>query len=115
MKKTITVDFHNTLCFYDAIEDYYDNKNLVSYLNKLSKNNYDIIIVTAGNKSQHGKDINDFIKRNSLNIKSIYYTNGQMKGKLLKKLNSLLHIDNDLEQLKSCKDNDIKIIYLRRF
>lgn len=115
MKKTITVDFHDTLCFYDAIEDYYDNKHLVKILNKLSKNNYDIIIVTAGNKAQHGKDINDFIKRNNLDIKTIYYTNGQMKGKLLKKLNSLLHIDNDLEQLKSCEDSGIKTTYLRRF
>ena len=115
MKKTITVDFHNTLCFYDAVKDYYDNKHLVEILNRLSKNNYDIIIVTAGNKSQHGKDENDFIKRSKLNVKTIYYTNGQMKGKLLKKIDSLLHIDDDLEQIKSCEDNGIKTTYLRRF
>lgn len=115
MKKIITIDFHDTLCFYDAVEDYYDNKILVKFIKSLPEDSFEAIIVTAGNKTQHGKDILDFIKRNNLKIKSIHYTNGAMKGPLLKKLKSSLHIDNDLEQLESCKNNGIKTTYLRRF
>lgn len=115
MNNIITVDFDDTLCFYNDILK--PNKKLINLIKTLSAKNYLFYIVTARSKEYDDMfsslKINDFIKKYNIPIEKVVYTDGAMKGKTLNKLNSKLHIDNDLDQVKSCKESGIKTIYLR--
>jgi len=115
MKKLITIDFDDTLCYYNEISK--PNKKLIKLIKTLSAKNYLFYIVTARSKEYDNifssLKIDKFIEEYSLPIEKVVYTDGEMKGKTLKKLKSRLHIDNDLDQIKSCKESGIKTIYLR--
>lgn len=115
MKNIITVDFDDTLCFYNDITK--PNKKLIRLIKTLSEKNYDFYIVTARSKEYDdifsSLKIDDFIKEYDIPIEKVVYTDGDMKGKTLSKLKSKLHIDNDLDQINSCKELGIKTIYLR--
>ncbi len=115
MKKLITVDFDDTLCYNDNIKK--ENTKLINFINTLSKKNYQFYIVTARNKEYDTifakNKIDNFIKKHKLPIEKVIYTDGELKGKTLKSIKSKLHIDNDISQIRSCKENNIKTIYVR--
>ena len=115
MKKLITIDFDDTLCYNDNVK--IENAKLINLINSLPEESYEFYIVTARNKEYDKifaqNKIDKFIKKYKLPIKKVVYTNGEEKGKTLKKLNSKLHIDNDIDQINSCKEYNIKTIYLR--
>ena len=115
MKNLITVDFDDTLCYYNDITK--PNKKLIRFIKTLSKKNYLFYIVTARSKEYDNifsnLKIDNFIKEYNIPIEKVIYTDGELKGNILNKIKSKLHIDNDLDQIKSCKDKGIKTIYLR--
>tara|TARA_Y100000034_G_C6770561_1_gene343741 strand:+ start:413 stop:769 length:357 start_codon:yes stop_codon:yes gene_type:complete len=116
MAKLISIDFDDTLYFNKSTIKY--NKKLIKFIKSYNKVKYDFIIVTARNEEYDNfaeMKIDDFIETTKLPIQNVYFTDGADKGSLLKKLHVNLHIDNDLDQIKSCKENDINVIYLRRF
>lgn len=115
MKKIITIDFDDTLCFDNDQEK--PNKKLIKQIKSINKKKYTIYIVTARNKEYDSIyadiSVKDFIKKYKLPIKKIYFTKGKLKGPFLKILNSSLHIDNDELEIKSCKECGIKTIHLK--
>ena len=115
MKKLITIDFDDTLCYNDNVK--VENEKLIKLINSLPEDSYEFYIVTARNKEYDKifaqNKIDKFVKKYKLPIEKIVYTDGKEKGEILKKLKSKLHVDNDLDQIKSCKEFNIKTIYLR--
>ena len=115
MKKLITIDFDDTLCFDNDINK--PNQKLIDYIFKMHDKDYRFLIVTARNREYNNlyakTDIYDFLEKYNLPITKVVYTNGNLKGKTLKGLKSVLHIDNDLEQIDSCKEAGVKTFYVK--
>tara|TARA_Y100000592_G_C5407970_1_gene286629 strand:+ start:760 stop:1104 length:345 start_codon:yes stop_codon:yes gene_type:complete len=112
MKKIISFDFDETLYFED--KDQKQNKKLIELIKKYYRKGFETIIVTARSK-YYDKAISkisviDFVKLHKIPITKIYFTNGKLKGPILKKIGSKLHFDNDLEEIESCKKSNIKVI-----
>ena len=116
MKKLITVDFDDTLCFSDNLEK--PNTKLITKIKSLDKNKFTVVVVTARNREYDSiyanVRIKDFIKKYKLPIKKIYFTSGKLKGPYLKKLNSSIHIDNDEKEISSCKECGVKTIHVKQ-
>lgn len=116
MKKLITVDFDDTLCFSDDFDK--PNNKLIKKIKSLNKDKFTVVIVTARNREYDsiyaGVKIKDFIKKYKLPIKKIYFTSGKLKGPYLKMLKSSIHIDNDEKEIASCKDCGVKTIRVKK-
>jgi len=50
----------------------------------------------------------EFVKKNNLPIKDVYFTNGKPKIDTLLKLKSEIHHDDDLDDIEDAEKNDIK-------
>ena len=115
MKKLITIDFDDTLCFDNDIDK--PNQKLLDYIFKMHDKGYRFLIVTARNREYNNfyakTDIYDFLEKYNLPITKVVYTNGNLKGKTLKSLKSVFHIDNDLEQIDSCKKAGVETFYVK--
>ena len=115
MKKLITIDFDDTLCFDNDIDK--PNQKLIDYIFRMKEKDYRFLIVTARNREYNNlyakTDIYDFLEKYNLPITKVVYTNGNLKGNTLKDLKSVLHIDNDLEQIDSCKKAGVKTFYIK--
>lgn len=112
MKKIVSFDFDDTLYFEDRKQK--ENKKLIKLIKKYHKKGLEVIIVTARSK-YYDKVIGeisviDFVKSHKIPITKIYFTNGKLKGPILKKIGSILHFDNDLDEVESCKKANIKVI-----
>ena len=97
------VDFDDTLNFVDRSVKYSPNKNLVSFLK-----GKDFVIVTArGETPSNIIYLDEFCKEYGLSPIKTYFTNGDLKGDLLKRLKVSVFIDDNFEQLRSCEDSGI--------
>ena len=111
--KTISFDFDDSIC----MEDGSPNFPMLAIIKKHHKLGNNCVIVTARNKEneENPKDekriiIKEFLKKFNLPIKNCYFTNHELKGPILKKINADTHYDDDETQLKSAKENGIKAI-----
>lgn len=116
MKILITIDFDDTLCFDNNITKI--NKPLERFIKEFSKKGCEFLIVTARNKEYDNiyakTNINKFLEEYNLPIYNIVYTNGDLKGKKLKSLNTYLHIDNDEEQISNCRKEGVRTLFVNK-
>ena len=116
MKILITIDFDDTLCFDNDITKI--NKPLERFIKELSKKGCEFLIVTARNKEYDNiyakTNINKFLEEYNLPIYDIVYTDGDLKGKKLKSLNTYLHIDNDEEQISNCRKEGVRTLFVNK-
>jgi ADP-ribose pyrophosphatase YjhB (NUDIX family) len=114
MTKIITFDFDNTIAmshmnFPDGDVEYvFDeyNEKIVNLIKKHIKNGDDVHIVTSRTEAKEGMFPNDTVKihLDKLQLSGyfwperVHYTNGSLKAEKLKKLGSMLHYDDDIEE-----------------
>tara|TARA_R110000868_G_scaffold103681_11_gene285373 strand:+ start:3240 stop:3659 length:420 start_codon:yes stop_codon:yes gene_type:complete len=120
-KKAITVDFDETLFNTQPIQvgwgwvssgSLEPIKRVHELVQKKAKEGYDIHVVTFRDKSTSGTEVEDLIAKHNLPIKSVVYTACKPKTPFLKKLDSKLHIDDDVEVclLASFADIDVLLV-----
>ena len=119
--KVITVDFDETLFHTDPIQVGWGwtssgtmepIKRVHNFVHQKAKEGYEIHVVTFRDKSTSGTEVEDLISKHSLPIKSIVYTASKTKTPFLKKLKSLLHIDDHVEtcMLASLANIDVLLV-----
>ena len=106
MKKTITVDFDETLFDTRPVQTGWlwvstgtmePIERVHDFVHKKAKEGWEVHVVTFRDKSTSGTEVEDLIAKHKLPIKSIVYTATKPKTSFLKKLNSSLHIDDDVQ------------------
>ena len=118
MAKLATFDFDDTLTMpYWSDEDGYwtsgsdPNKKTISVMKKLHSKGFEIAIVTTRhNKGDHKRAVATFVKKHGLPVKRLIFTNGKWKADMLDKLGSILHYDDDKEEIKRIKAKGIKVV-----
>lgn len=108
--KTITVGFDNVLAIYpfkrDVPNEFRPNKRLVALLNQWTSYGCDLYIITE-RKEDDLDIIHNFVHEHNLTIKAIVHVEGTDKLEALKRLNSQLHIDDDLQITVDAAINNI--------
>lgn len=121
MAKIVTFDFDDTLTLphYDEEEELWTsglepNKKTISALKKFASNGYEVKIVTSRHGTgNHKKDVATFTKKHNLPVKDIIFTNGKYKADTLERIGSVLHYDDDTEEISRIKSKGIKIIHIK--
>ena len=121
MAKIVTFDFDDTLTLphYDEEEELWTaglepNKKTISALKKFASKGYEVKIVTSRHGTgKHKKDVATFAKKHNLPIKDIIFTNGKYKADTLERIGSVLHYDDDTEEISRIKSKGIKTIYIK--
>lgn len=109
----ISFDFDGTLRTYDGDAIERVQKILLGYQKKGNK----VIIITARNPEDthvgmDGEQLQNYLKRKFGDI-PVYYTNGELKWKILKKERVDLHYDDSPEEIQAIKDNtDIETVFI---
>ena len=78
------------------------NDDIYHIIMKYISNGDKVIIVTSRNE-EYKNEVEEFLKKNNININNIYFTNKELKYKTLKKLNVDIHYDNDINEILSIK------------
>ena len=123
-KMVITFDFDSTLVLYRPDEDYgirYAGPNTEA-INALKKHYRDgaIVFVVTSRKESHERSlpeideyermvtpgVDHFLRNHGLDrfIEQVYFTNGNLKRGVLKRLESAVHYDDDQEELSALPD-----------
>ena len=106
MKKIITVDFDETLFDTQPMQvgwgwvstgTLHPIKRVHDFVKQKAEQGSEIHVVTFRDKGTSGTEVEDLIAKHNLPVKSIIYTATKPKTPYLKKLNSSLHIDDDVE------------------
>ena len=121
MAKIVTFDFDDTLTMprWDEEEELWmggtePNKKTISAMKKFASNGYEVKIVTSRHGTgEHKKTVATFVKKHNLPVKDIIFTNGKYKADTLERLKSVLHYDDDTEELSRIKSKKIKTIHIR--
>ena len=122
--KIVTFDFDDTLSLshFDKEDDdwVHDGPHLpmINRFKRYQKAGYKVFIVTSRYKKLEEKAKNnpkqtsvaEFAADYNLNSDGIYFTDGKLKIDLLKSLNSLVHHDDDLEEIEAAKNSGIKTV-----
>ena len=105
MKKTITVDFDDTLAVTEGGAWHSTNlvpvPRIIEYIKEEYRKGSEIHVVTFRNW-QNKKEVENFCKTHKIPIKSIVCTEGTNKVPFLKQLKSNLHIDDSVEVCTLC-------------
>lgn len=113
MKKTITVDFDDTLAVTQngawSGESLVPIPRIIDFVKQKHNEGYEIHIVTFRNW-QNKQEVKSFCKGYKIPIKSIVCTEGTNKIPFLKKLNSELHIDDSVEVCTLCIMAQIEVL-----
>ena len=121
MAKLVTFDFDDTLTLphYDEEEELWTaglepNKKTISAMKKFASKGYEVKIVTSRHGTgNHKKDVAMFTKKHNLPVKDIIFTNGKYKADTLERIGSMLHYDDDTEEISRIKSKGIKTIYIK--
>ena len=121
MAKIVTFDFDDTLTLphYDEEEELWTtglepNKKTISAMKKFASKGYEVKIVTSRHGTgNHKKDVATFTKKHNLPVKDIIFTNGKYKADTLERIGSVLHYDDDTEELSRIKSKGIKVIHIK--
>lgn len=121
MAKIVTFDFDDTLTLphYDEEEELWTtglepNKKTISAMKKFASKGYEVKIVTSRHGTgNHKKDVATFTKKHNLPVKDIIFTNGKYKADTLERLGSVLHYDDDTEEISRIKSKGIKVIHIK--
>ena len=118
MAKLVTFDFDDTLTMprWDEEEELWmggtePNKKTISAMKKFASKGYEVKIVTSRHgTSDHKRAIATFARKYGLPIKDIIFTNGKWKADTLDKIGSILHYDDDKEEITRIKAKGIKVV-----
>jgi hydroxymethylpyrimidine pyrophosphatase-like HAD family hydrolase len=118
MAKLVTFDFDDTLTMprWDEEEELWmggtePNKKTISAMKKFASKGYEVKIVTSRHgTSDHKRAIATFVRKYGLPIKDIIFTNGKWKADTLDKIGSILHYDDDKEEITRIKAKGIKVV-----
>ena len=118
MAKLVTFDFDDTLTMprWDEEEELWmggtePNKKTISAMKKFASKGYEVKIVTSRHgTSDHKRTIATFVRKYGLPIKDIIFTNGKWKADTLDKIGSILHYDDDKEEITRIKAKGIKVV-----
>ncbi len=121
MAKLVTFDFDDTLTMprWDEEEELWmtglePNKKTISAMKKFASKGYEVKIVTSRHGTgNHKKDVATFVKKHNLPVKDIIFTNGKYKADTLERINSVLHYDDDTEEISRIKSKGIKVIHIK--
>ena len=121
MAKLVTFDFDDTLTMprWDEEEELWmggtePNKKTISAMKKFASNGYEVKIVTSRHgTSEHKKMVANFAKKHNLPVKEIIFTNGKWKADTLERIGSVLHYDDDTEEISRIKSKGIKTIHIK--
>jgi len=118
----VTFDFDSTLALshWDGEEDNWVHdgpnfpmmKKIKKYINDP---NIKVYIITSRHekfepesfKDPNQSSIKEFLKKHDLKVDGIYFTNGKLKIEKLLELDSSIHHDDDPEEIRAAKENDI--------
>ena len=113
MKQVITVDFDDTLATTKSTawggSSLIPIQRVIDFIKEKYKNGAEIHIVTFRNW-QNKSEVEKFVKQHQIPVKHIHCTEGKSKTDVLKKVNSKLHIDDDLSTLMSAELAGIKTL-----
>lgn len=118
MAKLVTFDFDDTLTMprWDEEEELWmtglePNKKTISAMKKFASKGYEVKIVTSRHgTSDHKRAIATFARKYGLPVKDIIFTNGKWKADTLDKMGSILHYDDDKEEITRIKAKGIKVV-----
>ncbi len=118
MANLATFDFDDTLVMpMWSDEDGYwtsstdPNKKTISAMKGLHSKGFEIAIVTSRHgTSEHKRTIGTFVKKHGLPVKRVIFTNGKWKADTLDKMGSILHYDDDKEEITRIKAKGIKTV-----
>ena len=121
MAKIVTFDFDDTLTLphYDEEEELWTtglepNKKTISAMKKFASKGYEVKIVTSRHGTgNHKKDVATFVQKHNLPVKDIIFTNGKYKADTLERIGSVLHYDDDTEEISRIKSKGIKVIHIK--
>ena len=121
MGKAFVFDFDDTLTLphYDEEEELWTtglepNKKTISAMKKFASKGYEVKIVTSRHGTgNHKKDVATFTKKHNLPVKDIIFTNGKYKADTLERIGSVLHYDDDTEEISRIKSKGIKVIHIK--
>lgn len=80
-------------------------------MKKFASKGYEVKIVTSRHgTSDHKRAIATFVRKYGLPIKDIIFTNGKWKADTLDKIGSILHYDDDKEEITRIQAKGIKVV-----
>ena len=123
-ERVVTFDFDDTLSLshFDTEDDdwVHDGPHLpmINRFKRYQKAGYKVFIVTSRHEkfednaknNPKQKSVAEFASEYNLNPAGIHFVNGTLKTSLLKTLNSLVHHDDDLEEIEAAKNVGIKTV-----
>lgn len=106
MKKVLTCDFDDTLVHTSPVFDgvlwtstgtMKAHASVCNFVWEKIRESWEAHIVTFRHESTGAEEVEAFLDRYKIPFKSVHYTEGGNKTPILKKLNSSLHIDDNVE------------------
>jgi len=90
------------------------NPSIIKKMREHYRRGYDVVIVTSrheNNEMIRGlESIHTWRGSFPRPVKNVYFTDGELKGPLLKEIGSILHYDNDPKQRKSAEEHGIETV-----
>ena len=118
MGELVTFDFDDTLTMpikdaegYWLSGGYQPNHETIATAKEMDDRGHDIAIVTSRTRTP-GSDqkIGAFIMEYELPVTQTVFTNGQWKADTLKEMGSVLHYDDDKEELRRIEAKGISVV-----
>ena len=118
MGELVTFDFDDTLTLPIKDEEGYwlsgghqPNMETIEMVKEMDGRGHDIAIVTSRTRTP-GSDqkIGAFIMEYELPVTQTVFTNGQWKADILEEMGSVLHYDDDLEELSRIEEKGIAVV-----
>ena len=118
MGELVTFDFDDTLTSPIKDKDGYwlsggcqPNMDTIAMVKEMDGRGHDIAIVTSRTRTP-GSDqkIGAFIMEYELPVTRVVFTNGQWKAVLLEEMGSVLHYDDNKEELRRIEEKGISVV-----
>ena len=118
MGELVTFDFDDTLTLPIKDKEGYwlsggcqPNMETIAIMKEMDGRGYEIAIVTSRPRTAGSDErIGAFIMEHELPITRVVFTNGQWKADILEEMGSVLHYDDDKEELKRIKAKGISVV-----
>ena len=118
MGELVTFDFDDTLTLPIKDEEgywlsggYQPNPEVIAMAKEMDDRGHDVAIVTSRARTPgNSRKINAFIMEHELPVTRVVYTNGQWKADLLEEMGSVLHYDDNKEELRRIEAKGISVV-----
>ena len=118
----ITFDFDHTLIEY-AYDDEYGfvhvgtNQEILAHLKEAKRAGCEVFIVTARRKGEEKNrpfsvSVKDWMHQEGVEVDGVYFTEGGLKAQTLLELGSILHYDDDPEEIYAAEHAGIPTVFV---